>query len=85
LTTSNGEQRRHHRAFGIMEEVAVAQHGVAIGRRAEPPAVRLVDQIFDDRAGLGDDRPSSSITGALPSGWTRRSSGGASMVLGSRS
>ena len=48
-----GQQGRHHRAFGIMEEVAVAQHRVAIGGRAEPP-FGLLDQIFDDRAGLGD-------------------------------
>ena len=69
-TTSRAEQGRHHRAFGIMEEMAVAQHDVAIGRRAEPP-VGLLDQIFDDRAGLGDRaRPWSSITGDLPSGWT---------------
>src|SRR5688572_6514518 len=39
-----------------MKEMAVAQHRVAIGRRAEPPARRLY-QIFEDGAGLGDDPP----------------------------
>src|SRR3546814_6354413 len=48
------EQRRHHRAFRVMEEMAVAKHGLPVGGRTELP-FRLLDQIFHDRAGLRDD------------------------------
>ena len=37
-----------------MEEVAIAQHRLAVRGRAEL-AIGLLDEIFDDRAGFGDD------------------------------
>ena len=61
---SEAEQGRHHRAFGIMEEVAVAQHRVAVRRRAEP-AFGLLDEIFDDRAGFGDDARPAAFGGLV--------------------
>jgi hypothetical protein len=54
LNSSHRQQGRHHRALGIMEEVAVAQDVVAARRRTEA-AAGFLDQIFDDRTGLGDD------------------------------
>ncbi len=53
LTMSRPEQRRHQRAFGIMDELAVKEDRVAIGGRAEP-AFGFLDQILNDRARFGD-------------------------------
>ena len=67
-----------------MEELAVEQRRIAIGGRAEP-AFGLLDQIVDDRAGLGDHPPFILDHRRLAERMDRFSAGGASIVLGSRS
>ena len=54
------QQRRHQRAFRIVQEVPVAQHSVAMRRRTKPP-VGLFDQILDDRPGFRDGAAKAPI------------------------